>query len=234
MIEAGPWLRKLEQDTAALRESSEPAAVHQLRVATRRLAAWLRLGGLHVLRDDLRWLRGVAGAVRDIDVVLEVEGDPAWTRWLRSERRVRHQALGAAVGSERTAGLLLALSSLPPVDRHLAQSRLGRLAGNALAAGEELEATPDDPERFHQLRRTVRMLRYGLEWLDEKTGAFRAFQDVSGLAADRAMSLRLLGVYPDAEALAARRAQLEAEYAERRRDALEAWAALRHRVRALE
>jgi CHAD domain-containing protein len=231
VIEAKPWLEQLETHIATLRERSEPEEVHQLRVSTRRLATWLRLGDLHVLRDDLRWLRRVAGAVRDIDVVLEIEGDPTWTRWLRSERRVKRQELTAALGSERTAGVLVALHSLPAVPRDQARERLSRLAGKALAAGEELEAAPDDPERFHLLRRKVRTVRYGLEWLDQKTGAFREFQEVSGLAADRALSLRLLSAYPDVEALAARRGQIESEYAERRHAAVEAWSGLRQRVR---
>lgn len=233
VIEANRWLTELEARLRALRERSDPEDVHQLRVATRRLATWLRLAGLHVLRDDLRWLRRVAGAVRDIDVVLDIEGDPTWTRWLRSERRVQHQALMTALASDRTGGLLLALRSLPAVTRDQARARLKRLAGRALEAGDELEAAPDEPERFHHLRRKVRTLRYGLEWLDEKTGAFREFQEVSGLAADRALSLRLMAVYPQFEELAARRGQLESEYAQRRHAAFEAWAGLRERVQEM-
>ena len=233
MIESTPWLTDLETRVARVHERAEPEDVHQLRVASRRLAAWLRLGGLHVLRDDLRWLRRVAGAVRDIDVVLEVEGDPTWSRWLRSERRVRHQTLHEALASERTAGLLLALRSLPPVARDKATERLSVLAGKALAAGDALEGAPDDPERFHALRRKVRVLRYSLEWLGEKTGAFREFQEVSGLAADRAMSLRLLAAYPQVDELAARKSELEAEFAQRRHAGLEAWTGLRDRVREM-
>ncbi len=233
MIAPQRWLGELESRLDTLRERSDPEEVHQLRVATRRLAAWLRLGGLHVLRDDLRWLRRVAGAVRDIDVVLEIEGDPTWSRWLRSERRVRHQALRIALDSERTSALVLALRSLPAVRDDTAHLRLKRLAARALEAGDALEVAPDDPERFHVLRRKVRVLRYGLEWLEQKTGAIREFQEVSGLAADRALSLRLLAIYPQVEELAARKNQLEAEYADRRRAALEVWPALRERIRAM-
>ncbi len=233
MIEVKRWLGELESRLEALRESGVPEDVHQLRVATRRLAAWLRLGRHHALRDDLRWLRRVAGAVRDIDVVLEIEGDPTWSRWLRSERRVRRQALQIAIDAERTAGLLLALHSLPPVPTATARARLSRLAGRALEAGEALEAEPENVERFHALRRKVRVLRYGLEWLDEKSGAFREFQEVSGLAADRALSLRLLAIYPQVDELAARKNQLETEYADRRHAALAVWPALRERIREM-
>jgi CHAD domain-containing protein len=233
VIAATRWLGELESRLETLRERGDPEEVHQLRVATRRLAAWLRLGRLHVLRDDLRWLRRMAGAVRDIDVVLEIEGDPTWSRWLRSERRVRQQALTIALDAERTAGLMLALRSLPAVPDHTARDRLKRLAGRALEAGDALEAAPDDPERFHVLRRKVRVVRYALEWLDQKTGAFREFQEISGLAADRALSLRLLSMYPQVEELAARKSQLEAEYADRRQAALEAWPPLRERIREM-
>jgi len=231
VIEVNRWLGELEGRLETLRESGVPEDVHQLRVATRRLAAWLRLGRHHVLRDDLRWLRRIAGAVRDIDVVLAIEGDPTWSRWLRSERRVRHQALRLALEAERTAGLVLALRSLPAPTRETARARLARLAARALEAGDALEAQPEDAELFHVLRRKVRVVRYGLEWLEDKTGAFREFQEVSGLAADRALSLRLLAIYPQVEELAARRSQLETEYAERRHAALETWPALRERIR---
>ena len=227
------WLNELEARVVAARERPGPAEVHQVRVATRRLSTWLRLAGVHVLRDDLRWLRRAAGVVRDIDVVLDLEGDPSWSRWLRSERRVQQQALATALGSERCGALLSALATVPATPRQLARDRLARLADKALAAGDELQAAPDDPERFHLLRRKVRVVRYGLEWLGEKTGAFREFQDISGLAADRALSLRLLATYPAAPTLATRRAELEADYADRRRAALDAWGALRERVREL-
>lgn len=231
MIAATRWLGQLESALEALRERSAPGDVHDLRVASRRLAVWLRLAGLHVLRDDLRWLRQAAGAVRDIDVVLAIEGDPSWSRWLRSERRVRHQELRIALEAERTAGLVLALRGLPPVSTARAREQLAALAASALEAGEKLEAAPDDAERFHLLRRKVRILRFGLEWLDRKTRPLREFQEVSGAAADRALSLRLLAEYPQREELAVRARQLEAEYADRRLAALEVWPAVRDRIR---
>lgn len=233
MIPPTRWLGALETSLAALHERSAPKDIHDVRVATRRLGAWLQLGGRHVLRDDLRWLRQVAGAVRDIDVVLEIEGDPSWSRWLRSERRVRVQSLRSALDAERTAGLLLALRSLPPVARDSGRDHLRDMAARALAAGDALAAAPEDPERFHLLRRKVRILRFGLEWLDEKARALREFQDASGAAADRAVSLRLLAGYPERDQLAVRRAQLEVEYAGYRQAALDIWPPLRERIRAM-
>lgn len=232
MIESTPWLSRLRDHMAAAADRGDPEDIHDLRVATRRLASWLKLGGVLLLRDDLRWLRDAAGAVRDPDVVLAMKPDAAFARWLRQLRNARHQDLRAALASERARALLLALDSLPAVDRRFARRSVPRLARRALDRGREFELAPDDVERFHALRRGVRSLRYALEWLDEKTGAFRDFQDVSGLAADQALAQRLLDLYPG-PAVPARRTRVDAEFAAGRAHALEAWPALRDRIAEL-
>jgi CHAD domain-containing protein len=233
VIEVTPWLTELVTYRALVRERAEPEDVHQLRVATRRVASWLRLGRSQVLRDDLGWLRRVAGAVRDADVVLEMEPDDGWSQWLREVRRTRGAELAAAISGERTDALLVALAGLPALERATAGTSLRRLARRVLAASDQLEAEPEDLERFHRLRRAVRGLRYGLVWLDEKTSAFRQFQEISGLAADRSLALRLLDEYPRAAALAGRRAELVRGLDLHRRAAIGAWADLRDRVMEL-
>ncbi|HUS66716.1 MAG TPA: CHAD domain-containing protein [Kofleriaceae bacterium] len=229
MIEATPWLSKLRDHMAAATDRGEPEDLHDLRVATRRLASWLKLGQLAPLRDDLRWLRHAAGAVRDPDVVLDMQPEAAFARWLRQLRNARHIDLRAALGSERVTALLAALESLPDLDRRLARRAVPHLARRALERGRQLELEPDQLDRFHALRRAVRSLRYGLEWLDEKSGALRDFQETSGLAADQAVALRLLDLYPGAP-LPARRARVETELTAARAQALEAWPALRDRI----
>ena len=59
----------------------DPEAVHKMRVATRRLRAALRVfedmlppSATH-LRGELKWLAGVLGAVRDLDVQIHSLGD---------------------------------------------------------------------------------------------------------------------------------------------------------------
>jgi CHAD domain-containing protein len=229
------WLSVLEGEMARLRERDDPETIHQVRVASRHLDAWLRLARLHVLRDDLRWLRRAAGAVRDVDVVMALELDltGGWSRWLRQLRRTRLQELTLALGSERAAALALALGALPALPRATAEASLRRLAGRALAAGDVLERAPDDVEHFHALRRAVRILRYGLEWLDEKTGAFRRFQEVAGRASDRALALQTIDLFPEADALRAAQAAVDREYAEHRRAALATWRDLRGRIEEL-
>ena len=230
MIQPEPWRTELRAHLEAARAADDPEAVHELRVATRRLSSWLRLARIRVLRDDLAWLRAVAGAVRDADVVIAMDLDPALTAWLREERIARRRALVAALGSERIAALLVALDGLPGLPRSEARAGVTRLARRALVRGRALEERPDDVEAFHALRRAVRSLRYGLEWLDDKTRAFRAFQDVSGAAADRALALRTIALSPEPERLAGRRAALEREFAEHRARTVAAWRELREAV----
>lgn len=229
MIAATPWLTKLRDHMAASADRGEPEDIHDLRVATRRLASWLKLARVAPLRDDLRWLRDAAGAVRDPDVVLDMKPEAAFARWLRQLRNARHTDLCTALASERVAGLVLALESLPGIDRRLARRSVPHLARRALDRGRQFESEPEDAERFHALRRAVRSLRYALEWLEEKTGSFRDFQEMSGLAADQALAERLLDLYPGAP-LPARRARIEAEFNAGRAHALEAWPALRDRI----
>jgi CHAD domain-containing protein len=70
-------VRLIEHD-AVMRLDTDPEGVHQARVATRRLRSDLRTfrslvdpGLVSSLRDELGWLAGVLGGVRDGDVLLE-------------------------------------------------------------------------------------------------------------------------------------------------------------------
>ena len=79
----------------------------------------------------------------------------------------------------------------------------------------------------------MRRVRYALEWLEEKTGAFKQFQDQSGAAADLSVELLLLDASPEASALVEHRRRLEEEFAARRLEAVGAWPALRSAVEAI-
>ena len=229
MIPATPWLEALDAHLAAAPRGDQED-VHQLRVATRRLTSWLKLARLRVLRSDLRWLRAAGGRVRDVDVVLGQDPPDSMARWLRAERDDRVTDLRAALHSPRVDALRLALGLLPPVEPDRARRVLPRLARRALFLGDELQRAPNDVEGFHALRRSVRNLRYALEWLDEKTGGFKEFQDVSGRAADLSSALLLLDACPDAEALTSHRHLLDEEFAARRLDAVATWPSLRETI----
>jgi len=233
MILSTPWLDALRAHIAAVHKDGAEEEVHQLRVATRRLTSWLKLGRVRILRSDLRWLRAAGGSVRDLDVMLAQEPPAPMAAWLKAERTRRFQELLRALDSPRTGALLEALAHVVPVEEARARQAIPKLARRVLDQGEALQLSPNDVEGFHSLRRSVRGLRYGLEWLQEKTGAFKEFQDITGRAADLSVALLLLDVYPDAADLADYRDTLDREFAARRIDAVTAWPGLREVVAAM-
>jgi CHAD domain-containing protein len=230
MIIATPWLDALQSHLTAVQHGGAEEDVHQLRVATRRLSSWLKLGRLRVLRSDLRWLRAAGGGVRDLDVMLAQAPPEPMATWLREERGRRFDQLLEIAAAPRTAALCAALAHIAPVDEARARQSLPRLARSVLEQGDELQRSPNDVESFHQLRRSVRGLRYALEWLEEKTGAFKEFQDLSGRGADLSVALLLLDIYPEAAGLADYRHQLESEFARGRIESVGAWPGLREVV----
>jgi CHAD domain-containing protein len=84
-----------------VRLGSDPEDLHQLRVATRRLRAFLRAGRTLLerswsepLRDEIGWLGKALGPARDLDVLIE---------------RLRGDIVGLGEDAEAVAGLLAAL-----------------------------------------------------------------------------------------------------------------------------
>jgi len=169
--------------------SGDVEAIHRLRVATRRLRAALRMlrevgpgDEAESAADELGWLCGAIGAVRDLDVLAQMLEDRA-TRLetdfiralaplsdtIRRQRAVEQERLVAALESERYRGLvqrLGAVASEPAADSvtlGAAAARLVRPQLRAmLRAGAGLdEASP--PETLHRLRVRVKKLRYALE-----------------------------------------------------------------------
>src|SRR4029453_1542303 len=69
--------RALESSEAGVRDGTDPEELHRFRVATRRSRALIR-ASRPLVRDQLatidrevRWLGGVTGEVRDLDVLIE-------------------------------------------------------------------------------------------------------------------------------------------------------------------
>jgi CHAD domain-containing protein len=232
MITATTWLDTLQKHIATVQRGGSEEDVHQLRVATRRLSSWLKLGRTRILRSDLRWLRAAGGGVRDLDVVLAQAPPETLASWLTAERSRRFDQLLQVVDAPRTRALIEAFAHVAPVEESRARLVLPRLARDVLDQGDALQLAPNDVEAFHQLRRSVRGLRYALEWLEEKTTAFKEFQDLSGSGADLSVALLLLDVYPEAAALGDYRRRLEEEFAGRRIESVGAWPRLRLAVEA--
>lgn len=173
--------------------AGEVEPVHQLRVATRRLRAALRLfapllpaqfaGATH---RDLAWLAAAIGAVRDLDVLNETirrraaRLDPELRRalgplgvTLHEERQRALAQLGSTLDARRARRLLGRLASFAdsrtPGGR---RARLGDVARDLIRpqvravtrAGRRLGPEAEASE-LHRVRVRVKRLRYALETL---------------------------------------------------------------------
>ena len=233
LISLEPELAHLRAALDLARVGRDPEGVHQVRVASRRLGVFLRLRGQRALGDDLRWLRTQAGSLRDIDVLLDQELPPPLATWLAEERRLARASLGAALTSARLAALLAALALQPPVPRAVARAHLPGLARAALVRGAALESSPASPLALHALRRALRRLRYGAEWLRLPVDELRASQERLGAVNDLALLLRHVHACPQARGLADWGAGKKAELEGLRQQARAAWPRIRSAVEAL-
>jgi CHAD domain-containing protein len=191
VIDPAPWLSHLRHHLPIAREGSDPEGVHQVRVAGRRLRVWLELAGLGVLEDDLAWLVRGAAQVRDLEVLLSDRQPEAFARWLRKELEAARAAFVPMLDSPRMAGLLRALSSLPPIPTPEAQARLPRFERRVWrrAAAWSKE---DTLEALHDVRRALRRLRYAREWLEHDTDDLKQLQDALGQVGDLSFTLSYL------------------------------------------
>jgi len=209
--------RLLEHDPG-VRLGSEPEELHQLRVATRRLRAFLRAGRdllesgwAASLRDELGWLGRALGPARDLDVLIErlaADADEL------GEPRAGVQGLLAELGRERAEARAVLLEALTS-DRYLALlDRLDHIAAPPPSGAEvpladvwrtEWERTrkavgalgrgsPD--AELHAARIRVKRARYAAELAAPELGkrgaafvdAAKALQDVLGEHQDAAVA----------------------------------------------
>ncbi|MDX6440093.1 MAG: hypothetical protein QOF45_2676 [Gaiellaceae bacterium] len=219
------------------RLGTDSEELHQMRVATRRLRAFLRAGSELLdpqwsgrVREELKWLGGALGPVRDLDVLIEhltpeIEslGDDRehgrkLLRTLERSRRTARGKLIAALRSDRYFALLDTLEQ--PIgtiaggptlkEIHAAEHRRLRQAVQTLD-----DASPD--EELHAARMKVKRARYAAE-LSGSGGyvkAAKALQDVLGQHQDAVVAserLRDLAKRMPDTALAAGRL-VEREYA---------------------
>ena len=193
---------RLEQQLAALcaheagvASGDDPEDVHQMRVATRRLRAALRVFQALLppaaadVRLELAWIGGVLGETRDLDVQIDslrrtaddlaAEPEaigPVLCR-LAARQSAARERLRAALASERFAGLvggLRALVTEPPaalVDDGLALAdQLVRDKHRKLRkAGQQLHPHAS-PTAMHRARLRAKRFRYTLECLSPLYG----------------------------------------------------------------
>lgn len=197
-------VRALLDNEVVAREGTDPEGVHQMRVAVRRIRAALKASGEpdpQAVRPELRWLGGVLGRIRDLDVLLghlraqaadlSTEEQDAVARLLRGlveqRRRARRRMLDTFRGA-RYARLLATLAELidgPPTAEPVdVPGDAKRAAGTALLRAvraphrklaKAAAALGDDPtdEELHALRIRGKRLRYAAELAAPTVGGKR-------------------------------------------------------------
>jgi CHAD domain-containing protein len=194
--------RQLVEREPGVRLGGDPEELHKQRVATRRLRSVLRSARplladperSEQLRDELRWLGGVLGEVRDRDVltgylleeVTRLEEGAAFggvLELLDAEREEARRALLRALDSGRYKKLLGELERAP-------QLRAGETL-EAAAAREyrrlrkAVDALDDDPsdDDLHRVRIRAKRTRYAAEAAGARKQIIeraKALQDVLG------------------------------------------------------
>jgi CHAD domain-containing protein len=207
-------LRELEGSEAGVREGSDPEDLHRFRVATRRSRALIR-ASRPILRDqlatldrELRWLGGVSGPVRDLDVLIEhlrglidhLEPDQAGAQAivaaLERERLRQRETRVAAIDTERYRELIDRFGETVPAlsapDHGVSVTRLARKEFDRLrSAYAELGDDPPDAD-LHAVRIRAKHARYAAELAARSEGqalssvanAARELQDLIGLHQD--------------------------------------------------
>ncbi len=236
-------------------------SLHDFRVAVRRLRALLRTIRRLVdaertepLRGELRWLGGLLGDVRDLDVLLdhlreelEALGTPDSTLGeaaldeLRRERERKRGALLGALASDRYFALLdaldeaaesLAVDESTPLAR-LAVKEFRKLRRDVDAAGDEPSSAT-----LHEIRKRGKKARYAAELVSGKSVArnvadLKNLQDVLGehhdaiVAEQRLHAIYAHGTAPDATFALGRLVERQRE---RARATRAAWPDAWHRV----
>jgi CHAD domain-containing protein len=226
------WLDRLDERARGVREVPDAEHVHELRVACARLIVWLDLGGWRTIKDDLRWLRRSAATVRDLDIVLHRFRGRPWASELEAQRAVGASDLLRVLGAPRVAGILTALSVMPAIDEKTAREHLEREQRRALRAGRRLDKE-HDLAQVHRLRRSVRRLRYVLEWISEAPEDLAALQTELGTLNDLAITDRVLAGRASEDGIAGDRALVEEELGEQCERIEEAWSGVRKVVEEL-
>lgn len=192
------------------RRGNEPEDLHQLRVATRRLRAFLRAARPLLdaewagsLREELGWLGGHLGPARDLDVMLarlrvEIEalGDDApgasgLLAELEVERAAAYRDVAATLEGERYFALLdrLETAAMPPLsgDSTSLKTIFHREAKRMRRTFAALGRDPDDTA-LHASRIILKRARYAADLAAHELGrpgekfavAAKQLQDILG------------------------------------------------------
>lgn len=182
---AGNCLRQFRLNEALLMDRRHPAALHQARVALRRLRSALSIFRPVIGKaskdkpgKDLRWLAGELGEARNLDVLLDrVQPGPLHDR-VSAAREAAYDKVIDGLSSPRTRMLMLDLAqwlatgpwlTAPETEtarqqpaRDFAITALDRLRRTVKKGGRHLAGADD--EARHELRKNAKKLRYGAEF----------------------------------------------------------------------
>lgn len=181
----GNCVRHYRLNEARLLSGRDAAALHQARVALRRLRSALRIfrpiiagAQEESLRAELRWLTAELGTARNLDVLLERSTGSALHARIVVARETAYDRVDNVLRSARARALMLDLTEWVatgdwlnateataardrPV-RAFAADALGRLRRRVKRRGRHL-ARADDETR-HTVRKDAKKLRYGAEF----------------------------------------------------------------------
>jgi CHAD domain-containing protein len=245
VVEAVDELRSgLERQIAELEEHEngvrvgDADALHKFRVATRRSRAMLRpCTGIDELQRELRWLAGVLGPVRDLDVLIEhvralvkeLDDDRSGGEAIVNALEARHSAaradLMSALDSERYQELLARFHNDVALLGETEDDKLVRLARRELRRLQEAYAAlgvdpPDD--ELHRVRIKAKRTRYAAELagkpLEKLADAAKRLQDAIGAHQDAVVAEQRVREVAQGPSLLAAGRIIEQER-KRRRDA---------------
>ena len=181
-------MRALATELAAtlprVRERTDPEAIHDMRVALRRLRIVLRVarpvfGRFHcdAIRGALARVQRASGALRDEEVLRETltaleANAPELDAWIVRRAR-REETLRGIIEHRLRAGdvrrplrelrALLALPVRPDRRRPVAAFAHKSASRARREVGRKTDARPDDPTALHELRIACKRLRYTTE-----------------------------------------------------------------------
>ena len=173
-------IRHFRLNEALVIEQRRPEALHQCRVAMRRLRSALTLFRTALgdpefarLREELRWFTGELGDARNLDVFLMRDLPASDRRMVEERREAAYDRVVAAMDSQPVRMLMLDLvawsrigewrgheDARGPLEPYAGQ-RIDRL-WRRIAHARDLEDMHD--EGRHRLRIEVKKLRYALEF----------------------------------------------------------------------
>jgi CHAD domain-containing protein len=199
-------LAEIERTDPLIRTGDDPDAIHDFRVAVRRMRSVLKStralferDWLKSLRDELRWIAGELGDARDLDVLLlELRKDAGpdaapMLKQLETQRRRAWKRARSALESERYGKLLdrLAEAVEAPLVRkaHVSLEAVAAREFEKLRREARRLGPKTSPADVHRVRIRAKRARYAAELATSVAGrkrihrfieATKKFQDIVG------------------------------------------------------